>query len=160
MTADDQCRLFVNGALVDSKTDTWWNVRTVDLSLRTGHNSLGVEATNMWSQDGLDRGFIAELRIGSIVETTDTLWRVSPTLVAGWETEGFDASGWRHALNEGRDGIQPYGKLLGSDRAWWLWSYDSNKPVASKPNQETIWLRYDFWIEKDGTVSLSPVDCP
>lgn len=159
-TADDQSRLFVNGSLVDTKSDKWWNVRTITLALHVGHNSVAVEATNVWSQDGLDRGFIAELRVNTVVESSDTLWRVSKVFAQGWENPSFDASGWHHAVNEARDGAKPYGSVLGSERAWWLWSYDSNEPTAKKAGMETIWLRYDFWIEPNGSVSTSLLDCP
>ncbi len=150
----------MNGVLLDAKTDKWWNVRSLDVTVRHGRNSIAVEATNMWSQDGIDRGFIAELRVGWAIVSSGTTWKVSKVLVPGWETATFDAKGWRWAVNEGLDGIKPYGSVLGSNRAWWLWSYDSNVPVASKPDMETVWLRHDFWLEPNGALSDSPLGCP
>ena len=51
---------------------------------------------------------------------------------------------------EGREGIAPWGSVIGTSDAQWLWSYDSNLPAAMKVNRETIYVRRAFFIGLDG----------
>lgn len=165
ITADDQFRLFVDGKLVDQTPRKWWDVQTYDVTLfRWLKNTIAIEGTNMWSQNGTDRGIIADLRFmtraGEQHVMTTAAWRLSTTLVGGWETPSLEVSAWKLATSEGKNGIKPYGLVLGPSRAEWLWSYDSNGPTATKPDVETIWIRHDFFVDATGHVSDAPGTCP
>jgi hypothetical protein len=167
ITTDDQFRLFVNGSLVDQTARKWWEVQNYSVMLFRSparKNSIAIEGSNVWSTNGTDRGVIADLRFtagaGEQHVLTTSAWRLSTKMVSGWETLQFDASAWGKATSEGKNGIAPYGSILGSSTAEWLWSYDSNEPETMKPNAETIWIRRDFYIDASGKPSDAPGSCP
>jgi hypothetical protein len=167
ITADNECSVFVNGTDV-GMTTSWPSPVTIDVSLfiYPGKvNVIGVMANNTSSQDGADRGIIGELDDlsdgGSTpVIVTDGAWRSSKTEQSGWPALLFDDSSWAQATVVGNHGDAPWGALLGTSNAKWIWSAPIPVATADKPNLETAFFRRKFYFGTDGmTISNTP-SCP
>ncbi|MFI9809140.1 family 78 glycoside hydrolase catalytic domain [Streptomyces sp. NPDC052301] len=113
ITADDTVDIWLNGqhlAASARTTDSWRNALYVDLrsALTTGNNSLAVASRN----NGGPAGLIGHARITTDGGTTDLItdgtWRSAQSAPAGWETPGFDDSGWSAAMDLGAYGISPW----------------------------------------------------
>lgn len=160
LTADNQRRVFFDGLLVEDTNAVWYQPSVLNLELHADpavRHVLAIEATNLSSQGGFDRGLILELRTERATLVTDERWRVSPSIPAAnsWREVGFDDSGWAHAVSQGPNGSGPWGQVMGiSGNALWLWSYRSD--VDSKPNVEGIALRRSFAVSPDGTILQEP----
>jgi hypothetical protein len=116
------------------------------------------------SQGGADRGIIGTLEDLSdggskVVIVTDASWRSAKTAPAGWRELGFDDSAWDMATVVGNHGDAPWGALLGSSAAKWLWTAPIPDSTADKPNAETGYFRKRFYFSIDGEVSATP-GCP
>jgi hypothetical protein len=164
MTADDNYRLFVNGMLVDETPRVWHEVQryaSVPIFRHPSRrNVVAIEGINLFRIDGRDRGVIAQLALPSgRTLVTDGTWRTSTSLAGAWTAVDFDASAWSAPFDEGVDGIDPWGNLLGSS-AHWLWSYDSNIPATAKPEEEHVAFRRAFFLDLDGAIQDEPGPCP
>lgn len=165
MTADDEYRLFVNGVLIDDTPRLWHFPQTYTVNVfrhPARRSSIAIAGTNQWKIDGLDRGVIAELRSAAgVLLGTDHRWRLTTTPVpAEWEFPGFNDSAWVSPTVIGLHGIPPWGSVLGTSRANWLWSYLPSGPQGTKPELEQIWLRRTFFLQLDGGVAETPTPCP
>ena len=169
VTADNQRTVFVNGVEVEGPGPEWYQPsrRTVRLFSSPGReNVLAVEATNLTSQAGLDRGLILSVSAGGQTLISDRRWKQSRTGPGAWDRAdvrwrqpGFDDSLWAAAIEQATNGASPWGLVNLVDRqAQWLWAYDSR--TANKPNVETVLLRRTFWLEVDGGFSDTPTRCP
>jgi len=172
ITADNECDVFVNGAGVGSTT-SWPSPVTLDVSLfiYPGKvNVIAVVARNTSSQGGNDRGIIGELDDlsdgGSVpVIVTDDTWRAAKgapggTEQSGWPAVLFDDSGWAPATVVANHGDGPWGALLGTSNAKWLWSEPVPADTASKPDLETAYFRKKFYFASDGTTLVTTPGCP
>ncbi len=95
-TADNHCRLFLNGEEVLA-SDDWNHLAMADVSkkLKKGRNVLALEATN----DGGQAGAVAQLRIvtadGKALNlATNKAWKASKEVAANWEKADFDDAKW------------------------------------------------------------------
>ena len=77
-----------------------------------------------------------------------------------FSASSFDDSHWAFAVDEGPHGMAPYGVLLGTSTARWIWSYDSNLPINEKPSIEPAYFRKTFFVWADGTPHPTPGPCP
>jgi hypothetical protein len=59
----------------------------------------------------------------------------------------------------GTNGDSPWGALLGTSNAKWLWTAPIPVSTADKPNLETGYFRKRFFFGFDGEVSATP-GCP
>jgi len=154
LTADNHRRLFIDGRLIEDTTDEWFqpSSHVVELEADPGVlHVIAVEASNLSSQAGLDRGFLFELRSSRDVVVSDASWRVRAALPdsASWREAGFDDSAWSAAVAQAGNGSPPWGAVAGvTEQAQWLWSYRSDQVM--KPNLETIALRRTFALAADG----------
>jgi hypothetical protein len=91
---------------------------------------------------------------------SDASWRLSTTLVTNWFAVDFVDSAWVDAIDEGAHGIAPYGAVLGTSSAHWIWSYAATGDAASKPDMEQVWVRKSFYVNAAGSVTSAPTACP
>ena len=131
--ADDGCEIFLNGKKVAAVTD-WNKPATVDVTknLVRGENVLAARGFNVVSAAGL----IARLEmttptsgsptykpkqhgglrwITSVVTGTD--WVYSDKESPGWKMLDFDDSTWKHAVSEGKVGVEPWGNVFTTRQA-------------------------------------------
>lgn len=167
LSTDDQARVFLHGALLDDVARVWSDVARYEIPLfrHPAHpNVIAVEGTNVFRIDGRDRGVLADLRVtteaGLQILVTDERWRLSAAMEPGFFEVDHDDSGWRVPTLEGRHPIAPWGAIFGSSEAAWLWSYDSNRAAATKPEGEVIFLRRRFFFDLAGRIVLEPTPCP
>jgi hypothetical protein len=167
ITTDDNFRLYVNGALIDETPRVWSSPQTYMVNVfrhPSRKNVLAVHGLNNAEIDGLDRGVIVDLSFdagaGAQSVLSDATWKLSTTLVTNWFEVAFDDTAWVAATDEGAHGISPWGMVLGTSSARWLWSYDSNVPAASKPTTEEVWVRKAFYVSAAGTASATSSACP
>lgn len=165
VTADDQRTVWLNGALVADTTAMWFDPSTHDAQVfrhPARKNVLAILGTNLQTIPTLDRGVLASLTAGSGVLVTDTSWRFANGQGANleWTQPAFDDSAWRHPVDEGANGVQPWGFFPDIDpRAHWLWSYASGG-VPNKPDVEPVRFRRAFYVLLDGGISDVPGACP
>lgn len=166
ITADNECDVYVNGALTGTTT-SWPSPVTMDVSLfvHPGRvNAIAVEARNTSSQGGLDRAIIGQLEDltdggNQVIVLTDATWRSSKVTQSGWQGVLFDDSAWEQATVVGNHGDPPWSALLGTSNAKWLWTAPIPASTADKPNAETGYFRKRFFFGVDGEVTAEP-GCP
>lgn len=163
-SADDDRRLLVNEAMIDDlqPARTWGSAGDVTAPLYrhpARPNVIAVEVRNYQRQGGVDRGLLFQVTTSSATLVSDARWRVSTSSSAGWTTAAFDDSAWTVAAEQVQHPGSPYGALLGSSAAWWIWLYDS-AIEANKPVTENMWVRRVFYVLVDGTFSDTPGSCP
>lgn len=157
VTADDYVRIWFNGVLVAEPASLWSVLKQYDVQvfLNGGRpNVIAVEARNEWKQNGLDRGFIAELAytVGDVTQyvNTDPSWKVATQEVSGWTDLAFDDGTWATPVSIGRSGIAPWGPVVFNTEAEWLWSYLPDQPADLKVAKETLWFRKVFFMNDQG----------
>lgn len=118
-TADNSCRVFINGKLATNSND-WGQLATADVAklLKKGTNVIAVLAKN---DDGA-AGSLAYLRVnmadGQQLEVaTDGSWSGSRNTSGKWRDLAFDASGWEKARELGTIGQAglPWSGQIGVD---------------------------------------------
>ena len=167
ITADNECEVFVNSESAGTTTN-WGSPVTLDVSLfiHPGRrNVVAIRGTNTSSQGGNDRGIIGALKVGTSGNETELLvtdgsWRSSTTEVAGWTDLGFDDSAWPFATVIADNGAPPWGALLATPSAKWLWSAPVPSSTADKPNLETAYVRREFYFGFNGTDLSTTPGCP
>jgi hypothetical protein len=174
ITADNECDVFVNGTNVGTTT-SWPSPVTIDVSLFVypgRGNVIAVEARNTSSQAGNDRGLIGELDDltdggSKVVIVTDGTWKalqgpgaVDAGVPSGWQAVLFDDSAWPAATVIANHGDPPWGTLLGTSNAKWLWSAPVPADTSAKPNLETAYFRKTFYFAADGSTVVSTPGCP
>lgn len=167
ITADNECDVFVNGSDVGS-TSNWQSPVTLDVSLYLYPGRINVIAVfgrNTSSQAGNDRGVIGELDDvtdggAKVVLVTDKTWRSSTIEKSGWPATLYDDSGWDQATEIANHGDPPWGALLGTSTAKWLWTAPVPAATADKPDAENAFLRKAFYFGTDGTTLTDKPGCP
>jgi hypothetical protein len=167
VTTDDNTVLHVNGALVDATPHVWTSPQTYTVVLYrhpSRVNVIAAEGVNTGAIDGRDRGLLFELtaRVDGVdrVVVSDAAWSFRGTLEAGWTDVGFDDGAWGSATELGAHGIGPWGPILGTSSAIWIWSFDPNVPVGAKPGAERVYFRRELSFAIDGSVGGTPAACP
>ncbi|MEB2311672.1 MAG: hypothetical protein OZ928_07460 [Polyangiaceae bacterium] len=168
ITADNECEVFVNGTSVG--TTSSWNVGvTIDVSLNvhpSQKNVVAVRGTNTSSQSGNDRGIIGELTIDAAdggtaaLVLTDSSWRASKTSATGWNEVAFDDSTWMDATEVANHGDGPWGPVLTTTGAKWIWTGLIPDAVSDKPNLEDAYVRRTFYFDVTGSGITSQPGCP
>jgi hypothetical protein len=167
MTVDDNFKLYVNGVLIDDTPRVWSNPQTYAIKLfrnPSRKNVIAVEGINTQQIDGADRGVVVDMKVtvdgtsGAVL--SDASWKLSTTLDAAWFDPSYPEVGWIAATEEGPHGMAPWGSVLGTSSAKWIWSYDSNKPASQKTAQETIYVRKTFYFDMTGAVVGNVTACP
>lgn len=167
ITADNECEVFVNGASVGT-TNSWSSGVTIDVALFVHpgrRNVVAVRGTNTSSQNGNDRGIIGELTVSedsgvrALVVTDDT-WKVSPTEALNWTALEFDDSSWVGATEIAAHGDGPWGSVLTTTSAMWIWSAPVPVSTSEKANIETTYARRTFYFDFDGGTTTNQAGCP
>lgn len=167
ITADNECEVFVNGNSVGTTND-WGVAVTIDVSLfvHPGRkNVVAIRGTNTSSQNGNDRGIIGELTIDAdgddvvALVVTDAAWRVSATEEEGWSDLDFDDSSWSATTEVASHGDPPWGSVLTTTGAKWIWSAPIPVSTSDKPNLETTYARRSFYFSYDGTSIVNTPGC-
>ncbi|GMV14267.1 MAG: hypothetical protein HS104_31395 [Polyangiaceae bacterium] len=168
ITADNECEVFVNGTSVGT-TNNWASAVTIDVSLNvhpSKKNVIAVKGTNTSSQAGNDRGIIGELTIDvadagtAALVLTNASWKASKTLVAGWTDVTFDDSTWMAATEIANHGDGPWGNILTTTGAKWIWTGLIPAAVSDKPNLEDAYVRRAFYFDVSGAGISSQPGCP
>jgi len=95
-SADNELSIFINGDRVARHT-SWESVSVtpVKAKLATGENVIAIEAKN---SEGAAAAFcrltITYANGKEVTVVTDGTWKSSPEAGEGWQTAGFDTSGW------------------------------------------------------------------
>jgi len=177
-TADNERLVYLNGVLVEDNSALGWpTVSALPVALRinpTVPNVLAIRGRNTSSQGGPDRGIVVDLSWANtdagtgdggsaVILVSDATWRVSATAGdAGlaWTDIAYDDSTWAAAIDQGPNGMAPWGQILGASTApRWLWFYDSGA-AATKPDLEDAYFRRTFYFSVDGQVQNTPGTCP
>lgn len=171
VTADDVRGVYVNGVLLEAPAfpaRAWSSPSTLSIQIfrhPSVPNTIALQGTNLYNQGGLDRGLIADLRYAATSTSTaewvtDARTRVATASTAGWTDAGFDDSAWVAATVEGAHGIGPWGAVLGTSNASWIWSYRADGAAVDKPTMESIFARATFYVRANGQFSDQPEACP
>ena len=97
---------------------------------------------------------------------TDKDWRTSATVPdvdaggADWTALGYDDSAWNPATEIAANGDPPWGAVLGTSAAKWIWSAPVPADTANKPNLETTYARRTFYFSLDGSTIAPAPACP
>jgi hypothetical protein len=79
---------------------------------------------------------------------------------ADWTALDYDDGAWNAATEIAANGDSPWGPVLGSSGAKWIWSAPVPADTASKPNVETTYARRTFYFSLDGSAIVSTPACP
>ncbi len=122
VTCDDEYELYVNGVLAASTPSgkNWKTAQLADVKelLVSGKNVIAVKATNKLGAGGVQTGggLLAAMQLvttdGEQYIPTDSSWLTSDTEVSGYETIGFDDSGWAEAYANQKYGSSPWGAAV------------------------------------------------
>ena len=176
ITADNECDVYVNGTMVGT-TANWSTAVTIDVSLYVHparKNVIAVRGTNTSSQAGNDRGIIGELTVdadggvAALVQTNKDWRTAGPSMVTtdpdgggiDWRALDYDDSAWSAATEIATNGDPPWGPILGTSTAKWIWSKAVPPDTANKPDLETTYARRTFYFSLDGTTISSTPGCP
>ena len=135
-TADDQATLYFNGHEFDPVT-SWSTGILVDVTgYAAGENVVAIAATNANSGYA---GMLAKVIVSYTDGSADTYvsdknWKVSSALEDGWNTVGFDDSGWESPDQAVGFGDSPWG---------------SGIALEYSGARAAVLLRKDFSIEKE-----------
>ncbi len=166
VTADDNVSIWFNGVLVAEPKSLWQVLKEYDVAVYlypNRRNVIAFQATNLFEQAGWDRGLVAELLYTlngeSAYVNSDSTWKVSDTLIEGWEGYDFDDRGWANALALGKSNSPPWSSVGLNSEAEWLWSYDPSGAPAEKPDNEVNYFRKVFYMNELGEASDEPAAC-
>jgi len=167
VTADDQYKLWVNGALVSETLPSWSSAETYTITLDPRPyrpNVIAIEATHgEISTDALDRGAVASVTLGIETFVTDETWLAyeGSVLEADWVLAGYDTSAFVPATSYGEHGsLAPWGEVDGNlNGAAWIWSAGADGLASEKTDAQTVYLRRTFYIGDYGVFSDEPSTC-
>ena len=123
-TADNAVEVFVNGASVGSSSQ-WSELSTVVSRVHVG-DVVAVHA----SDAGGVAGFLAHIDWDGLTLVSNSSWKVATSAPEGWDTVGFDDSGWADATEHGAYGVAPWNTGVNGfptdSAAQWIWSDDND----------------------------------
>jgi hypothetical protein len=122
VSADDRCKIFINGTLLGMAADWKAGRQFDDLArvIRRGENLIAIEAENVRAPVPANpAGLLVVFEIETddaparaMMRTiSDATWRSAENAGGGWEQAGFDDTLWRNASRLGAYGMAPWGKL-------------------------------------------------
>jgi hypothetical protein len=167
-SGDDNFELYVNGTLVKDFGGLWTDPQTDAVTLfrhPAKKNVIAVRASNVVKVDGLDRMIIIDLGFdaggGPKHVVTDATWLRSPGgLETNWYAVDFAEANWTAPTVVGNHGDPPWGAILGTSDAKFLWSYHSGMvDQTTKPDAETVWFRKTFYLDLGGAPQSTPGAC-
>jgi hypothetical protein len=168
-SGDDNFELYVNGVLVKDFTGLWTDPQTDAVTLfrhPSKKNVIAVRGANVVKVPGRDRMIVLDVSFdagaGEQHVVTDATWLRSPGgLETNWFAIDFAEANWTAATVVGAHGDPPWGAILGTSSAKFLWSYDSGAvDQDAKPDAETVWFRKSFYVDPAGAPQPTPGSCP
>jgi hypothetical protein len=168
-SSDDNFELHVNGVLVKDFPGLWSEPQTDTVTLfrhPSKKNVIAVRASNAVKVFGADRMLVLDLGFdaggGDNHVVTDATWQRGPGgLETNWFAIDFAEANWTAATVVGTHGDLPWGAILGTSTAKFLWSYDSAAvDQEAKPDAETVWFRKTFYLDLAGAPQSTPGACP
>lgn len=168
-SGDDNFELYVNGVLVKDFAGLWTEPQTDAVTLLrhpSKKNVIAVRGSNVVKVDGKDRMIVIDLTFdagaGEKHVVTDDSWLRSPGgLETNWFAVDFAEANWTAATIVGSHGDPPWGAILGTSSAKFLWSYDSGAvALDAKPDAETVWFRKSFYVDPAGAPQSAAGACP
>ncbi|KAF7359256.1 hypothetical protein MSAN_01267900 [Mycena sanguinolenta] len=129
ITVDNGFTLYVNGGEIGTGGDFRY-AESFCVALRPCLNVFAVTGVNTAGPAGL----LATIQItyddgSTSTIVSDTTWRASTTVPAGYEQLSFDANSWTPAIAQGGYGVSPWGQI----------AIPSTPPVLSLTNANWIW---------------------
>ncbi|KAJ6500577.1 lectin [Mycena sanguinolenta] len=129
ITVDNGLTLYVNGGEIGTGDDFRY-AELFCVALRPCLNVFAVTGVNT----GGPAGLLATIQItysdgSTSTIASDTTWRASTTVPAGYEQLSFDATSWTPAIAQGGYGVSPWGQI----------AIPSTPPVLSLTNANWIW---------------------
>ena len=167
-SGDDNFELYVNGVLVKDFAGVWTEPQTDAVTLLrhpSKKNVIAVRGSNVVKVDGKDRMIVLDLTFdagaGEKHVVSDDTWLRSPGgLETNWFAIDFAEANWTAATVVGSHGDPPWGAILGTSGAKFLWSYDSGAvALDAKPDAETVWFRRSFYIDSAGAPQSAAGSC-
>jgi hypothetical protein len=168
-SGDDNFELYVNGVLVKDFAGLWTDPQTDAVTLfrhPSKKNVIAVRGANVVKVAGRDRMIVLDLAFdagaGERHVVTDATWLRSPGgLETNWFAVDFAEANWTAATVVGAHGDAPWGAILGTSTASFVWSYDSGAvDQDAKPDAETVWFRKSFYIDPAGAPQSMASSCP
>lgn len=167
-SGDDNFELYVNGTLVKKFDGLWTDPQTDSVTLYrhpSKKNVIAARASNVVKVNGLDRMLVLDLTFdaggGEKHVVTDETWLRSPGgLETNWFAVDFAEANWTASTVVGAHGDPPWGSILGTSAAKFLWSYHSGMvDQTTKPDAETVWFRKSFYLDLGGAPQATPGAC-
>lgn len=167
-SGDDNFELYVNGQLVKTFDGLWTSPQTDAVTLfrhPSKKNVIAARASNVVKVDGLDRMIVLDLSFdagaGEQHVVSDATWLRSPGgLETNWFAVDFAEANWTASTVVGNHGDAPWGAILGTSTAKFLWSYHSGMvDQTTKPDAETVWFRKSFYVDLGGAPQSTPGTC-
>ncbi|MGV3621430.1 MAG: hypothetical protein ACO1OB_11470 [Archangium sp.] len=169
ITADDSRRVWVNGLHGESTTNQWTQptrFTTTFFRHPQRRNVVTVYVTNMQNQSGLDRGLLADIRVGQSTVMTDSRWKQRGGNDGGWDINdaawlnpAFDDSNWGDSVEQATNGSAPWGRVNTIHfNAMWIWPWNSAGTV--KPVFEPVFFRRTLYVDMNGELVDAPAACP
>lgn len=177
VVADDEWTVWVNGTMFTGGT-SWTSPTTHAVSIyshRAKKNVIAIEGRNKAKQGGLDRGILAELVLtsdagadaGTTVLVTDGSWKISSTATpdggdagspaSDWFSPTYNDNAWSAAVIAASHGDAPWGAVLGTSSAKWIWAYKPDGAAVDKTVTETNFARRTFY---GAGLTSTPGACP
>ncbi len=113
-TADDKCKIFVNGKLAGENVK-WKKLakHSIKSMVTPGENVVAIEAYNKRKHAGIIGKIVVELENAkNIVIPIDQTWKVSKFKKASWKEIKFNDKNWKNAKVVGKYGCEPWGIIL------------------------------------------------
>lgn len=128
IACDNKYTLYINGRGVGTG-DNWGIAQTYVSEINPGENVIAIEGIN----EGGPASVIADFSVNNGVIITDSSWKSSVTLQAGWNNIAFDDTSWTQGHVWHNYGGGPWGQISGIDGTYakWIWYRDdANDPIA------------------------------
>lgn len=167
LTADNERKVYVNGALVDDVAYAWSDPRSYEVTLfrhPKKQNVIAIEGINTSSQGGYDRGILAVLTSAADAGVafslvTDASWKMNPALVTDWFAPTTSDAAWPAAFDQAPNGTSPWGTIVDIPlTAKWIWTYDSST-ASTKLDGEHVYARRTFYVAVDGSLADAAATC-
>lgn len=153
VSCDNGYDLYFNGTLLGSGS-AWETAGVYNINLISGNNVIAARGTDA----GGIAALLADIRQSSsgVKKGSGSQWKVSASLTSGWETVGFNDSGWANATEYGAYGVGPWGTgvtgMPADTPGQWIWSNNNDA-------DNTVYLRYTF-TANGTTATPTPTTTP
>ncbi|KAF8325690.1 hypothetical protein F5887DRAFT_1201474 [Amanita rubescens] len=112
ISTDNQYTLYINGQLIGTHAD-WTHSQTYPftLTIPTQHIVVAVAATNFAGPAGVIAALQLNAGCSNFVYVTDSSWKYNLAVPSGFQLASYNDASWPHAVQEGLDGVSPWGTI-------------------------------------------------